>query len=189
MELLDALRAWAAQGTYVAAGNHVRVVETAPRLSVEIRKIVQARQLRLDRSYAGALIASFWNAFPWLATVELHLLVDRSGRVRYQPTMAAPLAAFVLPDGVRTSQGTFNSAGAMSEIAQWWADQDLYQTLCEDNDTSGISISLRRADLGELLESAEVDGVAVFDAIENAGRIDRAGSEPTYALAREVGHA
>lgn len=188
MELLDALRAWSAQGGYVAAHTNVRMVESAPRLSAEIRKIVRTRQQRLDRSYAGALIASFWNEFPWLAAVDLHMFVARSGSVRYQPTMPAPIAGIELPDEIRTPQGTFSGAAAVWGIAQFWNEQDLYQALAEDNDTSDLSISLRRSDVAALLGADETDGLAVFEALQTAGRIDYAGSEPIYALA-EVGHA
>lgn len=189
MELLDALRAWSAQGGYVAAHTNVRMVESAPRLSAEIRKIVQARQQRLDRSYAGALVASFWAAFPWLAAVDLHMFVEHNGTVRFQPTTAVPLAGAHLPDDVRTLQGAFNSAAAVGEIAYWWGEQDLYQALAEDGDACDMSLALRRTDVAPLLGAPEIDGLAVLETLEKAGRIDLAGSEPTYALAQGAGHA
>lgn len=195
MNLVQSLTAWAQHGSYVVTGTHIQLRERDQYQSAAIRKVVAMRQDRMDRSYAGAVIASFWRTFAWLDAVDLHFIVQggEDRIVLSQPIGPVPVAGAPLPLAVTSDMSTFDRNQAVGVLAAWWMDQDLYQVLSSEPESRDLSIRLRRSDVAQLLKQSEVHGMAVYQAVHKAGRIQWAGPEPMYALAKhlseEPGHA
>jgi len=127
----------------------------------------------MERAWAGARIAGVFRQWPWLAALKVSLYPestydDQGGNYRTVSVMVSGLetvAEAQLPELLNDSEFDLDVA---ADILQDELQDDagsLYSALMDDDSYEDFDLSVRREQLGRLLERPEVDGAEVLAAL------------------------
>ncbi|API73564.1 hypothetical protein [Ralstonia pseudosolanacearum] len=162
-----------AQPDYLVSDGRLQLNEAGQAFN-ELRARIEHEAAQLDRSWAGAFLASILIAEPWLAAFDLNITVsheydDQGGTfLSYSSAVSEvrTVEGVTLPDTM-VDDGAFDEDLAANYLTEQFdaCERDIYVTFRDDDDSQELKIEVRREPIASLLVTGAVRGTDAFQAL------------------------